>query len=373
MRTSRWLGVAVLLVWLGLACAPPGRPAPTDTAAASAPAATSAPASAASARPVDTPSNPPVTVRVAIVRSVSDSGIFIADEKGHFREQGIEVDVTQMQAGQQQVPLLGTGQLEVGSGATAAGLVNAVALDVPLRIVADKGSTPPGFGYQAVVVRKDLVDGGAFRGCSNFRGLRVANPAVENSAGPMYARMLRECGLAITDIDMIAMGFPDMPAAFRNGAIDASNMLEPLLTRTLAEGFATLYKHTDEIYPYQQNAVLLYGPQFMTNQRDVAQRFMLAYVKGLREYNDAFTRGANKAEIIDILARNTGVTDTTLVERMTPVGLNPDGYINMESFAADVEWWTSQGFIKTRVEPAAVVDHSFVDYAIERLGRYAPN
>src|SRR5919108_464724 len=106
------------------------------------------------------------------------------------------------------------------AAATAAGLVNAVALDVPLRIVADKGSTPPGFGYQAVVVRKDLVDGGVFRGCSSFKGLRVANPAVENSAGPMYARMLRECGLDFSDIDMITMGFPDMPAAFRNGAID---------------------------------------------------------------------------------------------------------------------------------------------------------
>jgi hypothetical protein len=44
----------------------------------------------------------------------------------------------------------------------------------------------------------------------------------------------------------------------------------------------------------------------------------------------------------------------------------------MDTFAADVEWWTNQGFIKTRVDPADVVDHSFVDYAIERLGRYAP-
>jgi NitT/TauT family transport system substrate-binding protein len=373
MHPSRWLGVALLLAWLGLACAPAGRPAPTAVAAPPAVAATPAPPSAAGARPAAAQSSSPVTVRVAIVRSVSDSGIFIADEKGYFREQGIEIDVTQMQAAQQQVPLLGTGQLEVGSGATAAGLVNAVAQDVPLRIVADKGSTPPGFGYQAVVVRKDLVDSGAFRGCASFKGLRVANPAVENSAGPMYARMLRECGLDFSDIDMIAMGFPDMPAAFRNGAIDASNMLEPLLTRTLAEGFATVYKHCDEIYPYQQNAVLLYGPQFMANQRDVAQRFMLAYVKGLRDYNDAFTRGVNKAAIIDILARNTGVTDTALVERMTPVGLNPDGYVNMESFAADMEWWTSQGFIKTRVEPTAVVDQSFVDYAVERLGRYASN
>jgi NitT/TauT family transport system substrate-binding protein len=358
---------------LGLACAPAGQPAPKPAAAAAASAAPAAAAPAASGRPTEAPSSRPVTVRVAIVRSLSDSGIFIADERGYFREQGIEVDVTQMQAAQQQVPLLGTGQLEVGSGGTAAGLVNAVAQDVPLRIVADKGSTPPGFGFQAVVVRKDLVDSGAFRGCSSFKGMRVANPAVENSGGPMYARMLRECGLEFSDIDMITMGFPDMPAAFRNGAIDASNMLEPLLTRTLAEGYATIYKRTDEIYPNQQNAALLYGPQFMANQRDVAQRFMIAYVKGLRDYNDAFTRGVNKTAMLELIGRNTGVTDMALMERMTPVGLNPDGYINLDSFAADVDWWTEQGFIKTRVNAADVVDHSFVDYAVQRLGRYAAN
>jgi len=362
--------VVMALALLGLACTPAAQPPAKPTAGQPAAVATTAPAAATSAPPSAAALSPPVTVRAAIVRSASDSGIFLADEKGFLREQGIEIDITQMNAAQQQVPLLGTGQLEIGSGGTAAGLVNAVALDVPMRIVADKGSTPPGFGYQGVLVRKDLVDSGAFHGCPSFKGMRVANPAIENSSGPMYARLLHECGLEFSDIDMIALGFPDMPAAFRNGAIEASNMLEPLLTRTLDEGFAVLYKRNDEIYPYQQNAALLYGPQFMANQRAVAQRFMIAYIKGVRYYNDAFTKGLNKAEVIDILARNTRV-DPAVVERMTPVGLNPDGYINMDTFAADVEWWTSQGFIKTRVDPADVVDHSFVDYAIERLGHYA--
>src|SRR5438067_6072115 len=109
----------------------------------------------------------------------------------------------------------------------------------------------------------------------------------------------------------------------------------------------------------------------MATQRDVAQRFMVAYVKGLHDYNDAFGRGVGKAEVVEVIALSTGV-DWALVERMTPVGLNSDGYINLESFAADVDWWTAQGFVKTRVEPSQIVDHSFVDYAIERLGRYAP-
>ena len=117
--------------------------------------------------------------------------------------------------------------------------------------------------------------------------------------------------------------------------------------------------------------MLLYGPHFITNQREVGQRFMLAYVKGLRDHWDAFTRGTNKAEIIDILTRTTSVKDAALFERMAPAGLNPDGYINMRSFADDVEWWSSHNYVRGRVDPGQVVDNSFVDYAIDRLGRHA--
>jgi hypothetical protein len=44
----------------------------------------------------------------------------------------------------------------------------------------------------------------------------------------------------------------------------------------------------------------------------------------------------------------------------------------MRTFSDDVEWLINHGYVKVRIDPAQVVDHSFVDYAIERLGRYAP-
>src|ERR687885_649031 len=55
---------------------------------------------------------------------------------------------------------LAAGQLDVGGGAPSAGLGNALARGLNLKIVADKGSTPPGFGYAGVVIRKDLWDSG---------------------------------------------------------------------------------------------------------------------------------------------------------------------------------------------------------------------
>ena len=97
---------------------------------------------------------------------------------------------------------------------------------------------------------------------------------------------------------------------------------------------------------------------------------MVAYVRALRDHWDAFTRGVNKAEVIDILSRSTGATDRALLQQMGATGLNPDGYVQTQTLADYVEWWVTRGYARSRVDVAQMVDNSFVDYAIARLGRH---
>src|SRR5262249_54229046 len=69
---------------------------------------------------------------------------------------------------------LGTGALDTGGGATSAGFYNAVDRGIELRIVADKGMSVDGYDYKALVVRKDLIDGGAFKSLADLKGKKVA-------------------------------------------------------------------------------------------------------------------------------------------------------------------------------------------------------
>ena len=50
---------------------------------------------------------------------------------------------------------LGTGQLDAGAGSASAGLYNAVARGIKIKIVADKASSAPGYGATKILVRKD--------------------------------------------------------------------------------------------------------------------------------------------------------------------------------------------------------------------------
>ena len=359
-----------------LACQPTARRGPSGSPTPSLPVEVPAAAPVVAARPTrsvdSSPLTPPVVVRVGLLNATADAGIYIAQEKGYFREEGIELETTLYPSGVTMVPALTSGQLDVGGGELSAALVFAVSRDIPIKIVADKGSTPPGFGFQALVLRKDLIDTGRVRGCPSLRLLKVAVTAAGVTAQPALDRFLRDCDLVINDLAIAAMSLSDMTGALRNGTIDGAMMVEPILTNAVSEGIAVIYKRTDELYPSQQVAVLLYSPRFIASQRPAANRFMVAYLRGVRDHYDAFTRGKNKEDIVELLARATGVGDAALYERMAPPGLNPDGYVNLRGINDDIEWWSTHGYLGRRIDAAQLVDNSFVDYAIDRLGSYVP-
>lgn len=124
------------------ACGSGATPSASQASAASdAGSATSAGAKPAGSRSLE-------TVRFgSLTPSASDAGWLIARAKGFLAEQGIQLEVTRFSNGSELVPPLGTNQLDLGGGAPNAGLFNAVAREVQLFIVADKGSTPPGYGF----------------------------------------------------------------------------------------------------------------------------------------------------------------------------------------------------------------------------------
>lgn len=113
-------------------------------------------------------------VKIGITNAATDAGFFIADKKGYFRAEGIEVTMTPFASAAGMVAPLGRGQLDVGAGTVAAGLYNAVEQGIHLRIVADKGSVTDKLEYSTLLVRKDLVDSGRYKSLADLKGMTIA-------------------------------------------------------------------------------------------------------------------------------------------------------------------------------------------------------
>src|SRR5687767_14642854 len=97
---DRALCVGLLVITLGCQspATPPRAPSPaagsltaTPDWAAGGSAASSSTSSTTSAKPA--PLDPPVTVRVGLLSSISDSGVYIGLERGYYHELGLDLQV----------------------------------------------------------------------------------------------------------------------------------------------------------------------------------------------------------------------------------------------------------------------------------------
>jgi NitT/TauT family transport system substrate-binding protein len=313
-------------------------------------------------------------VTVGIARTATDIGWFIADKKGYFRHEGIEVKLIPFNSAAQMIVPLGAGQLDVGSGTVAAGLYNAIGRGIDLKIVADKGSVAEGYEFSMLLVRKDLVDSGRYKTLRDLKGMKIAVAAQGSGSESSMNEALKKGGLSYGDVDVVYLGFPEHLLAYRNKGIDASITAEPAATRAMREGLA-VHGSSQVIYPGQQTAVVLYSADFISSRRPLAEKFMYAYIKALREYNDALRdgrlAGPNAAEIISILTEYTDIKDPNVYREMTPFAVNPDGLVNATSLKNDLEFYRQRKYlVKDRVDVDTVVDYSFARAAVGRLGPY---
>jgi NitT/TauT family transport system substrate-binding protein len=101
---------------------------------------------------------------------------------------------------------------------------------------------------------------------------------------------------------------------------------------------------------------------------------MRAYLRAVRFYNgalkDSHMGGPNADRVISILTETTNVSDPTIYGDITPTGMNPDGRVNTQSLADDLQFYRDQGLIKGDVKLDDLVDHSFVDAVVKELGPY---
>ena len=313
-------------------------------------------------------------VRIGTNNVISDAPFFIAEKKGYFKEQGIAVTLVPFDAGPKMIAPLGTGQLEAAAGAMSAGLFNAVARGIDIKVVADKGSAPPMYDYMPILVQKALVDSGKVKSYADLKGMKVAEAAKGGSPGSKLNEAMKTAKLGYKDVDHEYIGYPQHVAALSNGAVAASVTTEPSATQAIERGIAVRFSK-DSLYPDQQIAVLLFGGDFIRKQPEVAKKLMVAYIKGARFFNgalkDGHFAGPNAPELIAILTEYSNVKDAALYGKMTPNGIDPDGKLNLDSLKKDHAFYKDQGYLEgkaTTVEQ--VVDTSFAEAAVKQLGKY---
>jgi len=317
--------------------------------------------------PQDPPSAPaPDKVKVSVFPYLGYLPFFIARDEGYFRDNQLDVEFVNAPSSAGALALLAHGDIDVYAGTVTAGLLNAINRDADIRIVADKGY----FGasrhaYRAFLVRPDLVESGAINDPARLKGLRVA----ETPAGIMQYTLdvlLASVGLALDDLR-----FGDVPPAalmdaLANGAIDIAPVSEPWVTRLLDSGAALIWKTGPEVTANFQYAVIAFGSSLLEEKRDVGNRFMLAWLQAVRQYNQGKTD-----RNLEIASSQTGL-DVELLRKMAWPLIRSDGHIELQSVLDFQDWCVEKGFQDRLVPDDRIYDPGFVEYANTALAEPFP-
>jgi NitT/TauT family transport system substrate-binding protein len=314
------------------------------------------------------------TLNVGVIGTSSDAPYFIASKKGYFKDEGITVNFIQFDSAAKAIPSLGSGQVEIAGGATSAALYNAVARGVDIKIVADKARNAKGYGFQSILVRKDLVTSGKVKSIKDLKGLKVALSAAGNSEAALIDAALKQNSLTFADIDPTYLGFPQHIAAYANGAIDASLTTEPTVSTILKAGTAVQLASVDQFYPDYQTAVTFFGGKFIKEQPEVAKKAMRALIRGMRFYNDALQggklAGPKADEVIAILVEESHIKEPEIHRSIVSNAIDPDGGLHLESLRVAWQFFVDTKQIDGKVKVDDVVDMSFAQEAVKSLGPY---
>lgn len=324
---------------------------------------------AACSGPLLTAKSPPAEkVAVATLGASSDAAIYIGIEKGYFAEQGIEVQPVSFKVVTDILPALVNRQVDVGTGAPTAGLFNALAGGIPVKIVASNARLEPGRDGGAFVLRKGVADM-----IASAADLKHRNIALTSRGGitgqVLLDRILSPVGLSESDVNVVLIpGFPETLTAMATGQIDGALLPEPWVSLGVAQDQIVVWKPFAEIAPSMENNLLVYSDEFATQRSDVARRFMVARLKAVRDYEAGFSGGRDRTTLVSILTRYTPITDPAIYARMSFSEMDPDGRVDEGSLEQLQDWYADHGYVSQRADLNAALDSSFTDYATSALG-----
>ncbi|HEY2989368.1 MAG TPA: ABC transporter substrate-binding protein [Candidatus Binatia bacterium] len=312
-------------------------------------------------------------VKIALLMINADAGIFLALDRGYFKEQGIAVEpIYFSSSGGPQMAALTTGELDAGSGSISPGIYNAVASGVALKVVAAKSRVGPK-GSGRFIARSALFEAGKSFSIKDVKGKIVALNSAAGLSRIYLDGFLKKGGLKESDVTIRVMPFSDMAGAMSNGAIDVAFMVQPFGTHVEESGLGVLLADLAELFPGHMTNNLFYSDVFIRNRPRVAEKFMIGFLKGQRLFYDAVAKKKGSLdEVVDVVAKYLRVKDKKLLKLGIGVQeLAPNGEVNLKEIQDDQEWYFQHGAIKTKVDVNKMVDLRFLQSAVLALGPYS--
>lgn len=294
--------------------------------------------------------------------------IVIAQAKGWFKEEGLNVEVIDVKNFMQYPNMLASKSIDILDGYIPANLWNMIHAGADFRIISGSALAvaahdgKPARNIRGYVVRKDLYDSKAITKIADFAGKRLADfapvpPKGQISPFPIGHKVF---GDVFKEIDWIRMSESDILTALAAKTVDGARMRSRWVKIAVDKGLAVeIARETDYVSKIQVRA-LVGRDEFLKQNREAVVKFMKVYLRALA-YAAEVQSGKHKNEYLAAVKAHSDVPQEIALDLIQETEFTSE--LATADLQATQEHFVMVGAQKAVIPLDKVIDLSYLNAA----------
>ena len=303
-------------------------------------------------------------VKGGVLRLSSSAPVFIAQDKGYFRDAGLDVELKFFDAAQPIAVATTSGDVDFGVTAFTAGLYN-LAGKGTLKVIGGMSRERAGYPLIGYFASNNAYANG-LKTPKDLVGKRIAVTQIGSSFHYSLGLLADKYGFRLSDVKVLPLqSLSNAAAALKGETVDAALLPVSTARKLMDDGGAKLLGWVGDETPWQLGAVFA-SPKTLTN-KPLVTKLLTALVRADREYHDVIlsavangdapVNGATRP-LLEIIAKYTNLPLEQVVGNCAYI--DPDGKLDVKNVANQIEWLQGQGFVDKGFSVDAIIAKDYV-------------
>jgi len=272
--------------------------------------------------------------------------IYVTQDKGFFKDQGLDVLVVMFNAGATNLQALIGGDVQIMAGA------------VPETVLARaSGMDIKNFWAISNLMPFQIYGATSFKSLKEAKGKKFAISRFGSLSEFLTRSSLRQYGVDAKEVTMLQIGAtPARFTALAGGIVDATVLWFPVTERAKATGLTKLFD-LKELYPDWTNVGFIARESWLAKEKEQAIKFLRAYQRGVRHTRDNRDDGIKALRKYVQLDAAEAAAGYDEYRDSFPL----DGRILDRGIALTVEQELETGRLKRKIPVSEMVDPTFIN------------
>jgi NitT/TauT family transport system substrate-binding protein len=306
----------------------------------------------------------PLKAKVGVLRLSSSAPVFIAQDKGYFREAGLDIELRFFDAAQPIAVATTSGDVDFGITAFTAGLYN-LAGKGTLKVIGGMSREKAGYPLIGYFASNNAYAAG-LKTPKDLAGKRVAVTQVGSSFHYSLGLLADKYGFKLADIKVLPLqSLSNAAAALKGETVDAA-LLPVSTARTLIDaGGAKLLGWVGDETPWQLGAVFVSTKSLA--DKPLVTKLLSALARADREYHDLILASVTEGKapinettkpLLEIIAKYTNLPLEQVIGNCAYI--DPDGKLDVKNVGNQIGWLQEQGFVDKGFDVDAIIAKEYV-------------